>query len=382
MRAGRRLRWNADLARIFLRKATAIMKIIVESLNPADRKPFLTDLSFGRHFSNRMFSQRYTPEQGWHDARIGPYRPLTFDPAAAILHYGQEIFEGLKAYRRPDGNINLFRPWENAARFNRSAQRMAMASVDPEEHVEAMIELVSLEHEWVPAQDGASLYIRPTLVAADVGLGVHASRSYLHYIIVGPVGPYFATGFNPVAVYVSRDHVRAVRGGTGEAKTGGNYAASLFVAEKVGALGYQQVLWLDAVERRYVEEVGAMNIAFVYEGAHIATPALSGSILPGITRNSMLKLAPDLGYTVSEERIDVDQALADIRSGRITEAFGIGTAAVIAPVGKLGSDGEAVIINENEPGPVARRLYQALTDIQYGRVPDPYGWTCTIKVKE
>ena len=355
------------------------MKITIEPLEPGDRKPFPTDLGFGRHFSNRMFSQRYTPDLGWHDARIGPYRPLTLDPASVVFHYGQEIFEGLKAYRRPDGKINLFRPWENAARFNRSAERMAMAQVDPEEHVEAIAELVSLEHEWVPTQPGASLYIRPTLIATDIGLGVHASHNYLHFIIVGPAGPYFATGFDPVAVYISRDHVRAVRGGTGAAKAGGNYAASLFVAEQVKALGYQQVLWLDAVERRYVEEVGAMNIAFVYEGTHIATPALSGSILPGITRDSVLRLAPDLGYTVGEDRIDVNQALADIRSGRITEVFGIGTAAVIAPVGTLGSEDETITVNDNQPGPVARRLYGALTDIQYGRAPDPYGWTYTLK---
>jgi branched-chain amino acid aminotransferase len=361
------------------RKATT-MKITIEPLEASDLKPFPADLGFGRNFSNRMFSQRYTPDQGWHDARIGPYRPLTLDPATVVLHYGQEIFEGLKAYRRPDGNINLFRPWENAARFNRSAARMAMAEVDPEEHVEAIAELVSLEHDWVPPQPGASLYIRPTMIATDVGLGVHASHNYQHFIITGPVGPYFATGFNPVAVYISRDHVRAVRGGTGAAKTGGNYAASLFVAEQVKALGYQQVLWLDAVDRRYVEEVGAMNIAFVYDGTHIATPALSGSILPGITRDSVLRMAPDLGYTVSEERIDVNQALVDIRAGRITEAFGIGTAAVIAPVGKLGSEEEAVTVNDNQPGPVARRLYEALTDLQYGRTPDPYGWTYTLRV--
>ncbi len=354
------------------------MKIVVEPLVPAARKPFSADLGFGRNFSDHMFSQRYTPEQGWHDTRIGPFQSLTLSPASIVLHYGQSIFEGLKAYRRPDGRINLFRPWENAARFNRSAQRMAMVQVDPEEHVEAMVALVSLEREWVPAQDGASLYIRPTLIATDIDLGVHASRSYLHYIIVGPVGPYFATGFNPVAVYISRDHVRAVRGGTGEAKTGGNYAASLYVGEKVRALGYQQVLWLDAVERRYIEEVGAMNIAFVYDGTHIATPALSGSILPGITRDSVLRLAPALGYSVSEERIEVDRILTDIRDGRITEIFGIGTAAVIAPVGQLGTEDEAVIINGNRPGPVAQRLYKALTDIQYGRAMDPYGWTLTL----
>ena len=354
------------------------MKIIIEPLQPDDLKPFPTDLSFGRNFSNRMFSQRYGPEQGWHDARIGPYRPLTLDPATVVFHYGQEIFEGLKAYRRPDGKINLFRPWENAARFNRSAARMAMAEVDPEEHVEAIAELVTLEQEWVPTQPGASLYIRPTLIATDIGLGVHASQNYLHFIIVGPSGHYFASGFKPVAVYLSRDQVRAVRGGTGAAKAGGNYAASLFVAEKVKALGYQQVLWLDAVEKRYVEEVGAMNIAFVYDGTHIATPALSGSILPGITRDSVLRLAPDLGYSVSEDRIDVDQALADIRSGRITEIFGMGTAAVIAPVGQLGSEAETATVNNNEAGPVAHRLYQALTDIQFGLAPDPYGWTYTL----
>ncbi len=354
------------------------MKVVVEPLAPTARKSFPTDLGFGRSFSEHMFSQRYTPEKGWHDARIGPYHSLSLDPASIVLHYSQSIFEGLKAYRRPDGRINLFRPWENAARFNRSAQRMAMAPVDPEEHVEAMVELVRLEHAWVPAGEGASLYIRPTMIATDVDLGVHASGTYLHYIIVGPVGAYFATGFNPVAVYVSRDHVRAVRGGTGEAKTGGNYAASLYVGEQVRAQGYQQVLWLDAVERRYVEEVGAMNIAFVYDGTHIATPALSGSILPGITRNSVLRLAPDLGYSVSEERIEIDRILADIRGGRITEVFGIGTAAVIAPVGRLGTEDEAVTINDNQPGPVAQRLYKALTDIQYGRAADPYGWTLTL----
>ncbi len=357
------------------------MQITVEPIETADPEDLPEDLGFGRIFSKRMFSQRYTPERGWHDACIGPYAPFSLDPAAMVLHYAQEIFEGLKAYRRPDGNINLFRPWENAIRFNRSAQRMAMVEVDPEDHVQAMVELVALEQEWVPRRDGASLYIRPVMIATDVGLGVHASRCFLHYIIVGPVGPYFATGFNPVAVYVARDQVRAVRGGTGEAKTGANYAASLYVSEKVTALGYQQVLWLDAIERRYVEEVGAMNMAFVYDGNHISTPALSGSILRGITRDSVLRLAPDLGYTISEDKIEIAQVLKDIKAGRITEAFGIGTAAVIAPVGKLGNEDGDVIINDFQPGPVARRLYQALTDIQYGRAPDPYSWTYTIPAK-
>lgn len=357
------------------------MKITIDPLEAASHRSMPVNLGFGRCFSNRMFSQRYTAGEGWQDARIGPYRPFTLDPATMVFHYAQEIFEGLKAYRRPDGNINLFRAWENTARFNRSAQRMAMALVDPEEHFEAIAELVSLEQEWVPAQDGASLYIRPTMIATDVGLGVHASSTYLHYIIVGPVGPYFPKGFNPVAVYISRDNVRAARGGTGEAKTGGNYAASLSCAEKVKNLGYEQVLWLDAAERRFVEEVGAMNIGFVYEGKHISTPALSGSILAGITRDSVLKMAPDLGFTVSEDRIDVYQALEDVRAGRITEVFGMGTAAVIAPVGRLGTDDDSVTLNDYQPGPVATRLYQSLTDLQYGRAPDPYGWTYTIKVK-
>ncbi len=355
------------------------MQIQIQPLAPGEQKPFPAQLPFGRYFADRMFSEYYSPDKGWHDAKIGPYQPFPMDPAAVVFHYGQEIFEGLKAYRRPDGKINLFRPWENCARFNRSAQRMAMALVDEEEHFEAIAELVSVVHEAVPSQSESSLYIRPTLIANDVGLGVHASRSYLHFVIAGPTGPYFSTGFNPVAVYVSREMVRAVRGGTGAAKTGGNYAASLYVAEQVRSLGFQQVLWLDGVERRYVEEVGAMNIGFVYEGKHIATPALSGSILPGITRDSVLKLAPDLGYTVSEEKLDIDEVLKDIRAGRITEVFGIGTAAVIAPVGKLGDEKDVAVINNNESGPVAKHLYQALTDIQYGRAADPYGWTYCVE---
>jgi branched-chain amino acid aminotransferase len=355
------------------------VQIHVEPLAPGEERAYPAQLPFGRHFASRMYTQYYTPEQGWHDGRIGPYQPFPMDPAAVVFHYSQEIFEGLKAYRRPDGKINLFRAYDNCLRFNRSAQRMAMAETDPEEHFEAIATLVSVVHESVPSQPETSLYIRPTMIANDVGLGVHASKSYLHYIIAGPVGPYFAGGFQPVQVYVSREAVRAVRGGTGAAKTGGNYAASLYVAERVRGLGFQQVLWLDGVERRYVEEVGAMNIGFVYEGKHIATPVLSGSILPGITRDSLLRLAPDLGYTVSEERLDIDEVLKDIRAGKITEAFGIGTAAVIAPVGRLGDEHGVAEINNNQAGPVARHLYQALTDIQYGRAPDPYGWTTVIE---
>lgn len=328
-----------------------------------------------------MFTQHYDPQRGWHSATIGPYRPLELDPATAVLHYSQTIFEGSKAYRRPDGDINLFRPMENMHRFNLSAQRMAMPQVDEEEHLQAIIDLIELEHEWVPDSPG-SLYIRPVMLGTDTAVGVHACRTYMHYVIVGPVGSYFGAGFKPIPVYITNRYVRAVAGGTGEAKTGGNYAASLFVSEQAKAKGYSQVLWLDGVHRRYVEEVGAMNICFVYDGDHIVTPALSGSILPGVTRKSVLTLGKDLGYRVSEERIDVYEALADIESGRITEVFGCGTAAVIAPVGKFGLEDKEFIINDFQTGPVARKLYQELTDIQFGRIEDRFGWTLRIPVRE
>lgn len=357
------------------------MNITTEPLGSNAKTPLAEKPIFGKTFSNRMFTQKWTTEKGWHDAKIGPYQPIVLDPATSVLHYSQEIFEGTKAYRRPDGHVNLFRPWENAARFNRSAVRMAMQQVDPESHVEAMVELVRLEHEWVPSGEGESLYIRPVMIATDVGLGVYASKSYLHYIIVGPAGAYFATGFKPVSVFVSGEQVRTAhgRGGTGAAKTGGNYAASLFESERVKHLGYHQVLWLDARERKYVEEVGAMNIAFVYEGKHIATPELSGSILEGVTRDSILKLAPDLGYTVEEARVDFNDVLREIESGKITEVFGMGTAAVIAPVDKMGYKGKDYLV-KHAPGPVANHLFKSLTDIQYGRVSDPYGWTYKIEV--
>lgn len=343
------------------------------------KSPPTDDFGFGDKFSNRMFSQKYTPEKGWHGAQIGPYAPFSLDPATAVFHYAQEIFEGTKAYRRPDGDINLFRPWENMKRFNNSARRMAMPAVDEEEHLAAIINLIELEQEWVPSYPGASLYIRPTMIATDAALGVHSSNNYLHYVIVGPVGPYFKQGFSPVPVYISDTYRRAVRGGVGDAKTGGNYAASLYVGATAKAKGYSQVLWLDAIEGRYIEEVGAMNICFVYGGKKIVTPPLTGSILPGITRKSVLELGRDLGYQVAEEMLDVHQMLADVEAGNITEVFGCGTAAVIAPVGKFGFKEAEYIINDYEVGPVARHLYDELTGIQYGRLPDRFDWTLTIK---
>lgn len=357
------------------------MEITIVPLDETKRKQAPTeDFGFGSTFANRMFSQKYTPEQGWHDAQIGPYEPLALPPATAVFHYGQEIFEGTKAYRRPDGNVNLFRPWENMKRFNNSARRMAMPVVDEEEHLAAIIKLIELEQEWVPNKSGSSLYIRPTMIATDPALGVHASKTYLHFVIAGPVGAYFSQGFEPVPVFISDEYRRAVRGGVGAAKTGGNYAASLFVSEAARKQGYSQVLWLDAIEGRYIEEVGAMNICFVYEGNRIVTPPLTGSILPGVTRKSVLELGKDLGYETAEELLDVNEMLADIESGKITEVFGCGTAAVIAPVGKFGYKDRQYIINDNQSGPVSRHLYQELTDIQYGRIPDRFNWTLTIEV--
>jgi branched-chain amino acid aminotransferase len=337
-------------------------------------------LGFGRHFTDRMFTHRYDADHGWLDPTIGPYQNLVLDPAAAALHCGQMVFDGTKAYRRADGSLNLFRVERNCARFNRSAERMGMPAVDERLHVAAIEALVGLEHRWVPDMPDASLYIRPVLVATEPMLEVRASRQYLHYIIVCPVGPYFQDGFNPVSVYVSHDHVRAVRGGTGEAKTPGNYAGSIAVSEAAREQACQQVLWLDAVERRYIDEVGAMNIAFVYGDKEIRTPPLSGAILHGVTRESVLQFAPDLGFEIYEERMTIEDVWRDIDNGDITEAFGMGTAAVIAPVGRLVMQGREAILNDNRTGPVARRLYDELTGIQYGRIADPYGWTSVVPV--
>jgi len=351
------------------------MKIRIEphsNLRPAE---FPQELGFGRYFTNYMFSQRFSPESGWHDASIVPYQPLALDPASHILHCGQDVFEGIKAYPRPESEASFFRIDRNMERFNRSAKRMGMPEIDPENHIEAIEALIRLDREWIPTQSGSALYIRPVMIATEPTLEVRASRDFLHFVILSPVGPYFGSGLAPVPVFISHDYVRAVRGGTGEAKTIANYAGSIFVTEEARARGYQQVLWLDAVERRFVEEVGGMNIAFVYGDKHVRTPALSGSILPGVTRESILRLAPDLGLEATEDRIDVHEMIADIESGRITEAFAMGTGAVVAPVGRFGYKDKEYVINDNATGPVAQRLFNALTDIQYGRVEDPYGWT-------
>lgn len=342
---------------------------------PSDAPALPEELGFGRIFTDAMFMQDYAAETGWHDPRIVPYAPLPLDPAAQAFHSGQMVFDGTKAYRRPDGRINLFRVERNAERFNRSALRLGMPEVAVEDHVAAIEALVRAQACWVPSRDDAALYIRPVMIGVEPTLQVRAARAFLHYIVLSPVGALYGKAFEPVSVYVSHEHVRAVRGGTGEAKTPGNYSGSLYASEQARARGHQQVLWLDAVERRYVDEVGAMNIAFVYEGRHVRTPPLSGSILPGITRDSLLRLAPDLGFSVEETRLDIDEVLEAIAAGTITEAFGMGTGALISPVGRLVYRDREAVINRFEPGPVARRLFDALTAIQYGRTHDPYGWT-------
>jgi branched-chain amino acid aminotransferase len=352
--------------------------IEINALAPEKRQSCPAEFSFGATFSDHMFTQYFTPEKNWHDALIGPYQALSLDPSAAVFHYGQEIFEGLKAYRNAQGGINLFRVEQNLKRFNRSAQRMVMPEVDEALHLEAIKSMVSLDRNWVPDQQGASLYIRPTMIATSPKLGLGASANYCHFIITGPAGSYFEGGLTPISVAVADEYRRAVKGGVGEAKTGGNYAASLYASEEVSKQGYSQVLWLDAVEGRFIEEVGAMNICFVYQGKSIVTPALSGSILPGITRDSILTLAPSLGYEISEQRLDINEILADIESGKITEVFGCGTAAVISPVGKLGFKGKEYVINDNQTGEISKALYDELTGIQYGTREDKFGWITTL----
>lgn len=356
------------------------MSITIQPLEVSQRKGCPEEYTFGGTFSDHMFTQEYDVVSGWNKALISPYHSLSLDPSAAVFHYGQEIFEGLKAYKSNIGGINLFRPEENIKRFNRSAKRMVMPEVDEALHLDAIKSLVALDNQWIPDQEGSSLYIRPTMIATSPKLGLGASTHYQHFIICGPAGAYFKGGLEPIAVHVADEYRRAVVGGVGEAKTGGNYAASLYASEDVDKKGYSQVLWLDAVEGRYVEEVGAMNICFVYEGKRIVTPSLSGSILPGITRDSLLQLAPTMGYEVAEERLDIEVILADIASGKITEVFGCGTAAVISPVGVLCYKDKDYIVNNQETGEVSKHLYNELTGIQYGTKEDKFNWIQSVEL--
>jgi branched-chain amino acid aminotransferase len=347
-----------------------------EPLPPQQRQPKPPDaarLGFGHVYTDHMFTMRWSRERGWHDAQLGAFRPLVLSPAAMVLHYAQTIFEGLKAYRTPRGAIQLFRAADNAERFDRSARRLALPELPPGAFVEAVEALVALDHEWVPAAPGTSLYIRPTMIATEAHLGVRPAAEVLFFVIAGPVGAYYAEGFAPVRITVSDRYVRAAPGGLGAAKTGANYAASLLASVEAQAAGYSQVLWLDAVERRFVEEVGSMNILFKIGGTVIA-PTARDSVLDGITVRSALQLLRDWGVPVEQRPIAIDEVLGAHERGTLEEVFGAGTAAVISPVGLLEYRGHAHTIADGATGALARRLFEELTAIQYGQRPDPYGW--------
>ncbi len=336
-------------------------------------KPDETKLGFGTLFTDYMLNMDYNPDKGWHNARVEPYGPIPMDPSTMVLHYGQAVFEGLKAYRTDSGDIQLFRPRANFKRLNRSSHLLCIPEIDETAALESLKTLLRVEKDWVPHVSGTSLYIRPTIVATDPFLGVRASNTYRYFVILSPVGAYYAAGFNPVKIWVTRGHVRAVRGGLGEAKTPANYAASLYAADVAHKKGYTQVLWLDGVEQKYIEEVGAMNIFFVIDG-EVVTPALNGSILPGITRDSVLALSRAWGLKTSERRISIDEVMAAHASGKLQEIFGSGTAAVISPVGELKYEEQVIAVGDGTVGPIANRLYHHLTDIQYGKAPDTMGW--------
>lgn len=352
------------------------MELRVEKIAPAKKKPQPSDdghLGFGKYFSDHMFQMSYDPGQGWHDAAIVPYHSLELDPAAMVLHYGQEVFEGLKAYRGQDQGIYLFRHRENLKRFNLSCARMVIPQIDADFVSDAMKQLLLLERDWIPGSKGSALYIRPNVIAIDPMLGVRAADHFLFYIIVGPVGAYYADGFKPISIYVSDLHVRAVRGGIGEVKTGANYAASLFAQMEARRKGFSQVLWLDAIEQRYVEEVGTMNIFFKIAGEFVTSP-LTGSILPGVTRDSVLRILRDWGCKVSERMLPLSEVLEAQARGNLEEVFGTGTAAIISPIKSMHYKGKDYQVASGDIGPTSQKLYDYLLALQNGHLPDPYQW--------
>jgi branched-chain amino acid aminotransferase len=342
------------------------------------RAEILADPGFGHHFSDHMLTATWTPQDGWHDAQLSAYAPFEIDPATAVLHYAQEIFEGLKAYRHDDGSVWAFRPDANAARFARSARRMALPELPPEDFVAAVDALVQLDHEWVPSGGETSLYLRPFMFASEVFLGVRPAQRVTFCVIASPAGSYFPKGVKPVSIWLSEDYVRASPGGTGAAKCGGNYAASLQAMQEATANGCDQVAFLDAIDRRWVEELGGMNLYFVYADGRIVTPQLTDSILEGVTRDSILALARGRGYDVQEQRFSIDDWLGGVASGEITEVFACGTAAVVTPVGTLKWSGGEISSGE-EAGKVTTELRSALLDVQYGRSDEMPGWMHRIR---
>lgn len=356
-----------------------MQEITIERTQHPKQKPTdQTRLGFGNYYTDHMFLMNYDEGKGWHDPRIVPYGPIELDPAAMCLHYGQEVFEGLKAYRTEDGRILLFRPDRNMARLNSSNERLCIPAIDEAFAVEAIKKLVSVDQDWIPTAEGTSLYIRPFIFATEAQVGVHPAQELLFAIILSPVGAYYPEGLNPVKIYVEDKYVRAVRGGIGYTKTGGNYAASLKAQDEAEKVGYTQVLWLDGVERKYIEEVGTMNVFFVIDD-EIVTPELQGSILPGVTRMSCIELLKKQGYKVSERRLSIEEVAEAADAGKLKEAFGSGTAAVISPIGELKWDEKVMTINNGEIGTISQHLYDTLTGIQWGKLPDPYGWTVEVK---
>lgn len=340
-------------------------------------KPDESKLGFGQYFTDHMFIMDYKEGSGWHNPRIVPYGPLPMEPSCAVLHYGQAVFEGMKAYRGPDGKILLFRPEQNMARLNRSNDRMSIPRFDEDFALKALKELIALEQDWIPQSPGTSLYIRPFVIATDNVLGVRASNSYKFIVILSPVGSYYKEGINPVSIYVEPHYVRAVRGGTGFAKAAGNYAGSLLAQRNAQANGHSQVLWLDGLERKYVEEVGAMNVFFNIDG-ELITPDLGDSVLPGITRDSILQLLRHWGIPTVERRLSVEEIFDAHKEGRLIEAFGCGTAAVVSPIGKLEYAGNTIAIADGKTGALTQKVYDTLTGIQTGREPDPFGWVVEV----
>ena len=340
-------------------------------------KPKDKDLAFGNVFTDHMFVADFEEEKGWYDPRVEPYGPFSMDPATAVLHYGQSLFEGLKAFRGRDGRIRLFRPDKHVARLNKTALRMCIPPLDPELVLKSWTTLVDVDREWAPSSVGTSLYIRPTVVASEPFLGVRPAKQYLYYVIISPVGPYYPEGLAPTKIKVIENYVRAVAGGLGEAKTSANYAASLYAAEEAKHEGFTQVLWLDGVEHKWIEEVGTSNIMLKIAD-EVITPPLGGTILAGVTRDSALTLLRSWGMRVSERRITIDEVVAAADQGTLQEVWATGTAAVISPVGELAYKGRRIAVNQGRIGATAQKLYDTIVAIQYGEAPDPHGWTLVV----
>jgi branched-chain amino acid aminotransferase len=340
-------------------------------------KPKDSELGFGQFFTDHMFVVDFQEEKGWYDPRVEPYGPLSLDPATAVLHYGQGLFEGLKAFRGPDGKIRLFRPQKHVERLNRTAERMCIPALDPELVLRSWTTMVDVDRDWVPSMVGTSLYIRPTIIASEPFLGVRPAKEYLYFVILSPVGAYYPEGINPVRIKVIDKYVRAVPGGLGEAKTAANYAASLYAAEEAKHEGFTQVLWLDGVHRRYIEEVGTMNI-MLRIGDEVITPPLAGTILAGVTRDSVLTLLREWKVPVAERPITIDEVVQAAHAGTLREVFGTGTAAVISPVGELAYKGERIVVHGGRIGELTQKLYDTIVGVQYGTAPDIHGWTMNV----